>query len=51
MRKSILRRAMELEVKGRRPVGRSKKVKEENIMEYNISWQRIDNSGSDSYHI
>ena len=55
---SILRRAMELEVEGRRPVGRPKKawskVVEEDmrklIKHHKKTWQRIDNSGGLKKH-
>ena len=50
---------MELEVKGRKPVGRSKKtwskVVKKDMQKLNITegtvWQRIKNSGSNSYHV
>ena len=52
---SIVRRAMELEVEGRRPVGRPKKtwskVVKEDIRKLNITedtWQRIDINGGNS---
>ena len=54
---SILRRAMELEVEDRRPVGRPQKtwskVVEEDIRKLNITedMQRIDSSGGNSYYI
>ena len=54
---SILGRAMEMEVESRRAVGRPKntwsKVVEEDMRKLNITeeWQRIENSGDNSYHV
>ena len=47
---------MELEVEGRRPLDRPKKtwskVVEEDMRKLNITtWQRIENSGDNSYHV
>ena len=54
---SILRRAMELQVEGRRPVGRPKKmwnkIVEEDMRKLNITEDMagIENSGGNSYHV
>ena len=54
---SILRGAMELEVEGRRPVGRPKKtwskIVEEDTRKLKSQkiWQRIENSGGNSYYV
>ena len=56
---SIIRRAMKLEVEGRRPVGMLQKtwskvvedMRKLNITEDLYIWQRIENSGSNSYHV
>ena len=53
---SILRKAVELEVEGRSTVGKPKKtwskvVEEDMRRSSQKIWQRIENSGGNSYHV